>query len=46
MKNWRDPLEQEYGPKDKPVLKLMIPLHKVWGFFKKKRKKKPVRRDK
>ncbi len=44
MKNWRDPLEQKHGAKEKTVFKVMIPLHKVWGFFKKKRK--TVRRKK
>jgi hypothetical protein len=34
------PLHTEYGPQEKKVLKVMIPLHKVWGFFKNRKKKK------
>ena len=40
-----DIFNNEYGPREKKVLKVMIPLHKIWGFFKnRKKKKKTVRR--
>lgn len=35
-----DLFKNEYGPQEKKVFKVMIPLHKVWGFFKNRKKKK------
>jgi hypothetical protein len=41
----KDPFDDHTGPQEKKVFKVMIPLHKVWGFFKnRKKKKKTVRR--
>jgi len=42
----KDPFKESFhegAPVKEKVVKVMIPLHKVWGFFK-KRKKKRVRR--
>jgi hypothetical protein len=36
----KDPFYDPYGAPEKKVFKVMIPLHKVWGFFKNRKKKK------
>lgn len=46
MKPQDDPFYDPYGPQEKKVLKVMIPLHKVWGFLKDRKKKKKTVKEK
>jgi len=42
-----DPFYDPYGPREKPVYRLMISISGLWRYFtKKKNKKKLVRREK